>query len=90
MMRPFSAPKMVRKRLKVGTSQAKDVAKTAAKTRGEKRSEKHGENRPHENSCLRFITILMDLLMGLSRRAIFHHGGVPENCPLALMGCFAP
>ena len=28
----------------------------------------------------------MDLLMGLFRGAGFHHGGVPENCPLALMG----
>ena len=37
----------------------------------------------------------MGLLMGLCRRAVFHHGRVPENCPLAsmcrlssLMGCF--
>ena len=26
--------------------------------------------------------------MGLFRGAVFHHGGVPENCPLALMGRF--
>ena len=24
--------------------------------------------------------------MGLFRGTVFHHGGVPENCPLALMG----
>ena len=28
---------------------------------------------------------LMDLLKGLFRGAVFHHGGVPENSPLALM-----
>ena len=32
--------------------------------------------------------MLIDLLMGLFRGAVFHHGGVPENCPLALMGRF--
>ena len=26
--------------------------------------------------------------MGLFRGAVFHHGGVPENCPLALVGRF--
>ena len=26
--------------------------------------------------------------MGLFRGAVFHHGGVSENCPLALMGRF--
>ena len=26
--------------------------------------------------------------MSLFRGAVFHHGGVPENCPLALMGRF--
>ena len=26
--------------------------------------------------------------MGHFRGAVFHHGGVPENCPLALMGRF--
>ena len=26
--------------------------------------------------------------MGLFRGAVFRHGGVPENCPLALMGRF--
>ena len=31
---------------------------------------------------------VIDLLMGLFRGAVFHHGGVPENCPLALMGRF--
>ena len=31
---------------------------------------------------------IIDLLMGLFRGAIFHHGGVPEKCPLALMGRF--
>ena len=30
----------------------------------------------------------IDLVMGLFRGAVFHHGGVPENCPLALMGRF--
>ena len=31
----------------------------------------------------------MDLLMAfLIRGAVFDHGGVPENCPLALMGRF--
>ena len=28
----------------------------------------------------------IDLLMSLSRGAVFHHGGVRENSPLALMG----
>ena len=31
---------------------------------------------------------VIDLLTGLFRGAVFHHGGVPENCPLALMGRF--
>ena len=31
---------------------------------------------------------LIDLLRGLFRGAVFHHGGVPENCPLATMGRF--
>ena len=26
--------------------------------------------------------------MGLVRGTVFHHDGVPENCPLALMGRF--
>ena len=26
--------------------------------------------------------------MGLFRGAVFHHGGVPENCPLVLTGRF--
>ena len=26
--------------------------------------------------------------MGLLTGAVFHHGGVPENCPLALLGRF--
>ena len=30
--------------------------------------------------------LVMDLLMGLFRGAVFHHDGVPENCPLASMG----
>ena len=30
----------------------------------------------------------IDLLMGPFRGAVFHHGGVPENCPLALTGSF--
>ena len=28
---------------------------------------------------------IIDLLIGLLRGAVFHHGGVPKNCPLALM-----
>ena len=32
--------------------------------------------------------VFIDLLMGLFRGAVFDHGGVPENCPLALMGRF--
>ena len=31
---------------------------------------------------------IIDLLMGLPRGTVFHHGGVPENSPLTLMGCF--
>ena len=31
---------------------------------------------------------LIDLFMGLLRGAVFHHGGVPENSPLALLGRF--
>ena len=31
---------------------------------------------------------IIDLLMGLFRGAVFHHGGVPENSPLTLMGRF--
>ena len=27
---------------------------------------------------------IIDLLMGLFRGAVFQHGGVPENCPLAI------
>ena len=34
------------------------------------------------------MSVIIDLLMGLFRGAVFHHGGVPENCPLALMGRF--
>ena len=34
------------------------------------------------------LSIFIDLLMGLFRGAIFHHGGVPENCLLALLGRF--
>ena len=30
----------------------------------------------------------IDLLMGLFRGAVCHHGGVPQNCPLVLMGRF--
>ena len=41
---------------------------------------------------LRYFSIdletIIDLLMGLFRGAVFHHGGVPENCPLVLMGRF--
>ena len=33
---------------------------------------------------------VIDLSMGLLRGAVFHHGGVPENCPLALMGVSPP
>ena len=32
---------------------------------------------------------IMDLLLGLFRGAVFHYGGVPQNCPLALMGRFS-
>ena len=32
--------------------------------------------------------IVIDLLMGLFRGAVFHRGGVPENSPLTLMGRF--
>ena len=31
---------------------------------------------------------LIDLLMGLFRGAVVHHGGMPENSPLALIGAF--
>ena len=31
----------------------------------------------------------IDLLMDLFRGAVYDHGGVPENSPLALMGRFA-
>ena len=31
---------------------------------------------------------IIDLLMGFFRGAVFHHGEVPENGPLALMGRF--
>ena len=43
------------------------------------------------NSKHRIIAqnILLDLSMGLFRGAVFHHGGVLENSPLALMGRFA-
>ena len=34
------------------------------------------------------FVVVIDLLMGLFRGAVFHHGGVPENCPKALMGRF--
>ena len=32
---------------------------------------------------------IIDILMGLFRGAVFDHGGVPKNSPLALMGHFA-
>ena len=32
--------------------------------------------------------LLIDLITGLSRGAVFHYGGVPENSPLVLMGRF--
>ena len=41
-------------------------------------------------AILSLQVLLIDLLMGLFRGAVFHHGGVPENCPLALMGVFPP
>ena len=43
--------------------------------------------KPHTITAVKVFLILMiiDLLMGLFRGAVFHHGGVPENCPLALM-----
>ena len=31
---------------------------------------------------------VIDLLVGFFRGAVFHHGGVPGNCPLTLMGPF--
>ena len=31
---------------------------------------------------------IIDLLMGLFRGAVFDHGRLPENCPLAFMGHF--
>ena len=34
------------------------------------------------------LAMFIDLLMGLFREAVFDHGGVPENCPLVLMGRF--
>ena len=34
------------------------------------------------------VPIFIDLLMGLLRGATFHHGGMPQNSPLALMGRF--
>ena len=34
--------------------------------------------------------MIIDLLMGLFRGDVFHHGGVPENCPLTLKGRFRP
>ena len=34
------------------------------------------------------ISNLIDLLMGLFREAVFHHGGGPENCSSAFMGRF--
>ena len=37
-------------------------------------------------TCYR-IEKLIDLLMGLFRGAVFHHGGVPENC-LSVNGAF--
>ena len=32
--------------------------------------------------------MIIDLLMGLFRGAVFRHGRAPENCPSALMGRF--
>ena len=32
---------------------------------------------------------IIDLFMGLFRGAVFQHGGVPEDSPLAFMGRFA-
>ena len=34
------------------------------------------------------LAAVIDLLMGLFRWAVCHHGDVPEKCPLALMGRF--
>ena len=44
-----------------------------------------GKPKKRRVRCQRFF---IDLLMGLFRGAVFHHGGVPENCPLKLMGLF--
>ena len=38
--------------------------------------------------CGELVAIFTDLLMGRFRGAVFHHGGEPENCPLALLGRF--
>ena len=41
---------------------------------------------PYSHTCP--LAHAIDLLMGLFRGAVFHHAGVPKNCPLALMGRF--
>ena len=35
-------------------------------------------------SSFSWFPVFIDLLMGVFRGAVFHHGGVPENSPLAL------
>ena len=42
---------------------------------------------PRRTNLAKTLNII-DLLTGLFRGAVFHHGGVPENCPLALVGRF--
>ena len=36
------------------------------------------------------VIFLTDLLIGPFRGAVFHHGGMPENCPSALVGVSPP
>ena len=38
---------------------------------------------------LKFVFAHKPLKMAFFRAAVFHHGGVPENCQLALMGRFS-
>ena len=47
-----------------------------------------GEGGSMKTWALQISGVLIDLLMGLIRGAVFHHCGVPGNCPLALMGRF--
>ena len=41
-----------------------------------------------KSSKTNFDAFVIDLLVGLLRGAVFHHGGVPEKLPISVTGAF--